>query len=343
MLINIWSISLFICALAVVFLFGRAAITAIRVLRYWENGSDSALQIRLESETCLSAALVESGLIVQTMSLLLLVFAAEEFSHVLAGAMCATGAFVANEYGFWSISVKLAAIFLYGFWIVVNRLDVQSEFYPLTRIKHLAILLLLPVVGVDIVLQSLYLYNLTPDIITSCCGVIFSGVTEGELGLSYTFSVTQLFLLFYLFATLLLVLKWIVIRGKTQSGRWKNLIYAGISLGWLFYFPYGLYVITIVISSYIYAMPYHHCPFDMLKGEYYRVGYPIYITFIGAAFLGICSGVVGIASRLPGLLHAVRSFQNRFIVISFCLLIAFLIVVSYAPLLYYFNGGEVVF
>ena len=343
MLINIWSISLFICALAVVFLFGRAAFTAVRVLRYWDSGSDSALQIRLESETWLSAALVESSLIVQTMSLLLLVFAADEFSQVLAGAMCATGAFAANDYGFWSITIKLVAVFLYGFWIVIHRLDVQSEFYPLTRIKHLAILLLLPVVGVDIVLQSLYLYNLTPDIITSCCGVIFSGVTEGDLGLSYTFSVTQLLSLFYLFAILLFVMKWIAIHNKTQGGRYHNLIYAGISLGWLFYFPYGLYVITIVISSYIYAMPYHHCPFDMLKGEYYWVGYPIYITFIGAAFLGISSGIVGLTWRLPGLLPGIRSFQTRFIVISFWLLIAFLLVVSYAPLLYYFNGGEVVF
>lgn len=342
MLINIWSISLFICALAVFFLFGRAAITAVRVLRFWDSGSDSALQIRLESETWLSAALVESGLIVQTMSLLLLVFAADEFSYVLAGAMCATGAFAANEYGFWSIAIKLVAIFLYGFWIVIHRLDVQSEFYPLTRIKHLAILLLLPVVGVDIVLQSLFLYNLTPDIITSCCGVIFSGVLESELGLSYTFSVTQLFLLFYLVAILLLVLTWIVMRGKIHNNRLSP-IYTGISFIWLFYFPYGLYVITMVVSSYIYAMPFHHCPFDMLKEEYYWVGYPIYITFIGAAFLGISSGLVGLTRHLPGLLFVVRSIQNRFIVISFWLLIAFVLVVSYAPLLYYFNGGEVVF
>lgn len=343
MLINIWSISLFICALAVFFLFSRAAITAVRVLRFWDSGSDSALQIRLESETWLSAALVESGLIVQSMSLLLLVFAAEEFSHVLAGAMCATGAFAANEYGFWSITIKLVAIFLYAFWIVIHRLDVQSEFYPLTRIKHLAILLLLPVVGVDIVLQSLYLYNLTPDIITSCCGVIFSGVTDGERDLTYIFSVTQLFSLFYLVAILLLVLKWIVMRGKTHNSRLQSLMYTAISLSWLFYFPYGLYVITMVISSYIYAMPFHHCPFDMLKGEYYWVGYPIYITFIGAAFFGICSGLAGLTRRLPGLFSIVRNVQNRFIVISFWLLIAFVLVVSYAPLLYYFNGGEVVF
>lgn len=335
MLINIWSISLFICALAVVFLFGRAAITAVRVLLYWDSGSDSALQIRLESETWLSAALVETGLIIQTMSLLLLVFAAEEFSHVLAGAMCATGAFAANEYGFWSITVKLTAIFLYGFWIVAHRLDVQSEFYPLTKIKHLAILLLLPVVGVDIVLQSLYLYNLTPDIITSCCGVIFSGVAKGDFGLSYTFSAMQSLSLFYLFSVLLLIMKWVVTYGKAQNGRWRNWIIAGISVGWLFFFPYGLFVITVVISSYIYAMPYHHCPFDMLKGQYYWVGYPIYVTFIGAAFLGICSGMLCLTRRFPELLSVVRSIQEKFVAMSFWLLILFLIIVSFPPFLYY--------
>ena len=50
------------------------------------------------------------------------------------------------------------------------------------------------------------------------------------------------------------------------------------------------------ISLYIYQMPSHHYPFDMLQQNYYFVGYPLY----GGLFLGTLFGL------LPGLCQSLK-------------------------------------
>ena len=91
MFFSAWSLSLFLCSIIVLFLGISAVRTGIRVLRYWNPASDSNLQISLENETWLASTLVEYALAVQGLSLLLLLLAADSFSQVIAGAMCATG------------------------------------------------------------------------------------------------------------------------------------------------------------------------------------------------------------------------------------------------------------
>jgi hypothetical protein len=73
-------------------------------------------------------------------------------------------------------------------------------------------------------------------------------------------------------------------------------------------FVVALMAVISVISLYVYQMPSHHCPFCILQGEYYYVGYPIYIAILTAAITGVGAGWLshyrGIASlreALPGL------------------------------------------
>lgn len=335
MFLNAWSLALTLTSLAAMVLGGVACRTAIRVLRHWNPASDSERQIRLEGEIWLSSTLVAYGLGFQIVSLILFVLAADEFCKVIVGAMCATGALLANSYGLPALLVKLGGVFFYGLWIVLHQLDIRSESFPLVRAKYLYLLALYPLMAADFALQTLYIAGLKPDIITSCCAVVFAAATGGGPNLLDIGSEGMQLFLYYATMVLLAVLGgWLLWR----RNRWLQALYA---VGWLWFFGLALVVITMVISSYIYAMPYHHCPFCILKPEYHSIGFAIYGTLILGAFLGISAAVVEPYRRKEGLETVVAGYQRRAVQISLTLLFLFAALSSYHYLLYMLAGGEV--
>lgn len=342
MILNPWAIALLVSAAAAFFLLGGAIRTAIRVLLFWAPEKDTASQIALENETWLAALLVRYGMGLQVASLLLLVLAADSFSHILVGAMCATGAFVANGYGMPALLVKLFGVFFYGFWLVLHRLDIRSEYLPLTRLKFAFLLLLGPLLGADITLLVLYLLNLRPDIITSCCGVVFAAGGGDGANLLGVLPTLHVMLLFYGLAGLLVFLARFLLRRNrgaySQSGEPLANFFFGI--GCLLFFMLSLVVITTVISPYIYDLPTHRCPFDILRGEYHGVGYPIYLSLMSAAFVGMSSAATSYTRKLPGLAEPVRIFRQSCLRLFLLFLAVFLVIVSWFPAKYLFSAGE---
>jgi len=334
MFLNSWSVALTLLSLVVLILTTIAVRTAIRVLRYWQPASDSNRQIRLENETWLSSTLVQYAMGFQVLSLVLFVLAADNFSKVISGAMCATGALTANRYGMVVLLVKLLGAFLYGFWIVLHSFDISSERYPLLRAKYIALVCLLPLLVVDAVSQTLYIANLKPDIITSCCAVVFGegGGNDGNL----LGSVPQGLLLtvFYGTALVLATLGHFLFRRLNRLLLWLN------GLVWFFFIGAAFVAITTVFSSYVYAMPYHHCPFCILKPEYCYIGLVIYGTMLPAGFFGIAATLAEFIPASIGLEGVVSRFQKRAVLLSSILLVIFLVVVSYHYIVYRFMGGE---
>ncbi len=338
MLLNSWSITLLVTSAAALFLAGGTVRTALRILRFWDGEADTARQIQLEKETWLSALLMEYGLVLQLFSLLLLVLAADTYAEILIGAMCATGAFLANGYGIPLLLVKICGIFLYGFWIVLHRLDISSEYLPLTRIKFWYALFLAPLLVLDMVLLLLYLAQLKPDIITSCCGVVFGQATGDGKNLIGPVPVRMVMVAFYGLAGLLFGFGLILLQ-KTARTTFKSERIIGIifSLLWIIFFFLSLLVITAVISSYIYGMPFHRCPFDILKKQYHFIGYLIYLSLFGATFFGISMGLTSFFATIANLQQSVRSFQRTALRVSLLLLPLFLLLVSWFPIVYIFG------
>ena len=336
MFLNPWSLALVAATVATLFLALASSYSAFRVLFLWDTGSDSERQIGLESEIWLSSSLIELGLVVQILSLLLLVLAAESYATVLAGAMCATGAFLANEWGMPAVIIKLVGLFFYGFWIVLHRLDLQSETMPLMRLKYFYLLSLLPLTLLDGSLVLLYVNGLEPDIITSCCGVLFgeSAPLIGEF--SGRISLPILVFCFYLWCGSCLLLLWYQLRtvGRTPKA---VCFFAALSYGG--FFVYAIMMIIYFFSSYIYAMPYHHCPFDILQSQYHGVGYPIYMCLIGATFLGMSASLVRFVQSGKGLRQPVMFFQRWAFKLSWWLLFFAAIFLSFFPCYYWFMGG----
>jgi len=334
MFLDSWSIALLICGFVVLFLMGFAARSGIRVLLYWDPTSDSNRQIRLENEIWLTSTLVEYALAVQVISLVVFILAADHFSQSIVGAMCATGSLLANDFGVPALTVKIGGVFFYGFWIVLHQLDIRSERYPLVRMKYVYLLLLLPLLIIDLTLEIMYIGALEPDIITSCCAVVFGEVAGGGTNLLAGLSHETSFTLFYTTTLFLIVF------GLSAAHRWHpwgSLVFSGI---WLWFFFMALMVVTTEFSSYIYAMPYHKCPFCILKPEYHYIGFAIYLALFAGAFLGMSVIVVEPLRILRGLEREVSGFQQKALYWSLVLLAIFTVLSSFHYVKYMFLGGE---
>lgn len=335
MLLNSWSIALIICGLIVLFLMGFAARSAVRVLFFWDADSDSNRQIRLENEIWLTSTLVEYALAIQIISLIVFVLAADFYSHSITGAMCATGSLLANDFGVPALMVKIGAVFFYGFWIMLHQLDIRSEKYPLVRIKYLYLLILLPLIAVDFFLEIYYIKKLEPDIITSCCAVVFADSAGGGANLLGGFSHGLSLLGFYGSAGLLAIV------GSLLLLKWRAWMVFLFSCGWLWFFFLALTVITTTFSSYIYAMPFHKCPFCILKSEYHYIGFLIYFALFTGTFFGLGGAVLEVFRQVKGLSDIVPGFQQAALKISLFFLLLFLLLSSYHYLRYLIIGGEV--
>jgi len=334
MFLNSWSLGLTLAGLIILFLGVFACRTAVRVLRYWDPQSDSNLQIKLENEIWLASTLVEYGLGFQILTVVLFVLAADTFCQVIVGAMCATGALLANNFGMPALLVKLAGVFVYGFWIVLHKLDISSETYPLVRIKYIYLLLILPLLVADIILQSLYISLLSPDIITSCCAVVFGSSKETGRNLLEGFSRPTLLALYYGSIIALTGMGYVLLK------RWLVPLAVLFSTGWIWFLGLATIAIIAVFSSYIYAMPYHHCPFCILKPEYHYVGFALYFTLIPASFFGLTTVLVEPFKRRNNLAGSVQKYQQTAIRISLLLLLLLTVISSYHYLLYMISGGE---
>jgi len=334
MFLNSWSLGLTLAGIIILLLGIFACRTALRVLRHWDPSSDSNLQIRLENEIWLASTLVEYGLGFQILTLVLFVLAADTFCQVIVGAMCATGALLANDFGMPALLVKIAGVFLYGFWIVLHKLDISSETYPLVRIKYIYLLLILPLLIADITLQTLYIANLSPDIITSCCAVVFGSSSTTGRNLLEGFSQATLLFLYYGSIIVLLGMGCLLLK------RWLLPLAALFSAGWLWFLGLATVAIITVFSSYIYAMPYHHCPFCILKPEYHYIGFALYFTLIPASFFGLSTVLVEPFKRKNHLGETVRKYQRTAIRMSLLLLLILAAISSYHLLLYKISGGE---
>lgn len=334
MFLNSWSLSLNLCSLLVLVLIAIASRAAVRVLFYWNPSSDSEQQIRLENEIWLASTLVAYALVFQIFSLLLFILAADHYSKIIVGAMCATGSLLANPYGMPTLLVKLSGVFLYGFWIILHKLDITSEKYPLVRTKFIYLILLLPILLLDITLQSLYINGLKPDIITSCCAVVFSNNEGANINLFSTIPFDKLLGVFY---SSIIVL---TIQGVC------NYRYPRTTLTWIYAATWGCFlvlaiiVITRVLSSYVYAMPFHNCPFCLLKPEYHYIGFAMYTSLITGCFFGMAPVVGQLFKKTEGLAYIVDRRQHLWLRFSLLCLLFFTIFSSYHYLLYRIRGGE---
>ncbi len=301
-----------------------AAGAGVTILRAWDYNSSSASQLSLERKTYLISTLVNYVLGFQLVALVLFVFTMDDIHRLFIGAMCATGSLNANPVGWYALLSKITVFFLSGFWIALNYVDQQAEEYPLVRLKYLLLLGIVPCVAVDFTLQLTYFLGLDPDIITSCCGSLFGSGGEGTTSTITALPVFPSMAAFYGFSIVFLTV--MALNMAFKSGVLRYIL----SLFSVIFFVLSIVSMISFVSIYIYELPTHHCPFDILQEEYNYIGYPLYLTLFAGVYFAILPGLFQSLKKKPCLLTILGGLDRRWIQWSLGNIIVFIVLVTYA-------------
>ena len=280
-----------------------ASFFGIRIIRRWDIRSGSELQLELERRTYLISTIFSYMCAFQAASLFLYIFTADKLHTLFTGAMCAAGTLNVNPYGYPALLLKLLNFILAGIWLVINYTDNRAYDYPLIKKKYALLLVLAPLILTETVAQTLYFLRLKADVITSCCGSLFSadGKTIGSdiAGAPVKAAMAG----FYLSLALTLAsgaIYWL-------KGRLGRLFSAASGI---FFLTAGVSLISF-IALYFYELPTHHCPFCILQKEYGYVGYILYVSLLTGVVSGLGVGALMPFRRVESLSGKLPLIQKR--------------------------------
>ncbi len=280
----------------------------MRILRSWDLRSGSALQLELERRTYLISTILVYVLAFQLFSLFLLVYTADRLTPLFTGAMCAAGTFYADAYGYPLLLLKIGNFLLAGVWLIVNRADTRAEDYPLIRKKYALLLALTPLMLLETFLLVRYFRGLQPDVITSCCGSLFSARSPGVTGdLAAQPAVPMEIVLAACISLTVLSGALFLRRGR------GGYLLAFLSVATLLV---GMASILSFISPLVYELPTHHCPFCLLQPEYHFIGYFFYASLLGGTVAGLGVGVLNPFRKTPSLATVVPAMQRRLAILT---------------------------
>ncbi|WP_127478612.1 hypothetical protein [Sulfurivermis fontis] len=299
-----------------------AAVFAVRVLRHWDIRSGSELQLRLERSTYLISTLVTFAIAAEVVALLLFVYNAESMHTQFIGAMCATGVLNVNAWGWPALLLKIAVFFAGSVWLLLNRLDNQGYDYPLIRLKYALLLILLPLVATAAFVQLQYFLNLNPDVITSCCGSLFSPDAQGVAAEVSAVAPRDAMLALYGSGALVLA------SGAVYL--WRRRFATWFAASAAIAFPVALVAIVSCIALYVYEHPHHHCPFCILKSGHDYIGYWLYIPLFMATALALGVGALAPWRDIASLRAAVAADARRYAAIALAGFVLFYAVATLA-------------
>jgi len=276
---------------------------ALELVRHWDIHSGSERQLALERRTYLFSTLLGFVFATQLVTLLLFVFNADKMAVMFVGAMCAVGTLNVNPFGFPALIAQIVVFFLAAAWLVVNHADNRAEDYPLVRVKYLLLLAMLPFLLGAFALQLEYFLNLKANVITSCCGSLFSEDKQSLTGDAAAMAPKQAMVLFY--GALALAVGSAVVYARKRRGGYLVALFSAVG------FVAALAGILSFVSLYIYEHPHHHCPFCILKPEYDYQGYWLYLPLFAATAAGLGVGALQPFARVASLAQIVPETGRR--------------------------------
>lgn len=314
-------IALYVSSALIAFMVLYAAYFGVQILRRWDLKSGSELQLTLERRTYLISTLLAYGFGAQLLSLFLFVFTADQLYPFFVGAMCAAGTLYVNAYGYPTLILKLVNFLFSGLWLLMNYIDNRGYDYPLIRKKYSFLLIIAPLIVLEAILQANYFLRLRPDIITSCCGTLFS-IGEKTL-VSEIVALSGAPMKFIFYGSMALNCAAGVFFYRRGRGGYFFSVLSAVT------FVVAILSILSFISLYFYELPTHHCPFCILQGEYGYIGYPLYLSLFGGGIAGIGSGALTHFKVIRSLAEIVPAVQRRLIMISLVLFLLFTVLVTY--------------
>jgi hypothetical protein len=294
----------------------------VRILRYWDMSSGSEYQLELERRTYLISTFMSYAMGFQLLSLFLFIYTADTLSPLFIGAMCAAGSLKVNGFGYPALMLKIVSCLLAGLWLIINSTDNKAYDYPLIRIKYWILICISPFIIGEAIIQGLYLVSLEPNVITSCCAMLFSMDSDTVMSdlLSLPLRLAQI--VFFVSAPITIALGLYVYFKEKGAG-----LFAISSLS---HFIISIVALISFISIYIYELPTHHCPFCILHQEYSYVGYFLYLAILVGGISGIGAGAIYPFRNIASLETVIPSSQKRLALISLIATSIYVLIAAYS-------------
>lgn len=318
-------LALLVTSVLITLLLLYSARYGVDILRHWNLKSGSELQLELEKKTYLISTIMAYTFAFQLFSLFLFIFTADRLHGLFTGAMCAAGTLNVNGFGYPTVLLKIVNFLLGGAWLVLNYADNKAIDYPLIRKKYGLLIAIAPFVIAETVVQSAYFLNLKADVITSCCGSLFSTEGEGIQAALAGLPSVPMKIVFY--GTM--GLTWLTGIHFYVRGRGTGLLFSLMSI---ITFVVSVASLISFISLYFYELPTHHCPFCILQGEYHYIGYPLYLTLLCGAVAGTGVGILLPFKRIDSLRHAMPPILKRLTLMAILSYLLFTAIATWAIL-----------
>jgi hypothetical protein len=302
-----------------------ASMSGIQIHRQWNLTSGSESQLLLERRTHLISTLMAYLLGLELFSFFLFIHTADHLHPLFVGAMCAAGSFNVNGFGYPALVAKMVAVLAAGIWLMVNHADGKAPDTPLIRLKYRLLPAVTSLLLLGAFFQIGFFKGLRANVITSCCGTLFSTDSQTVAGLLTALPARPTMVAFYTVAALHLRSGMHLLR-TGGGGRSFGVLSAGL-------FLLSLASIFAWISVYYYQLPTHHCPFDLLQGGYHYVGYPLYASLFVGAITGMGTGVLATVADSPSLAPHRRPLLKRYCRLSLTASLVFT-ALSTAPLVF---------
>ena len=314
-------LALLIASILISFLVLHAGWYGLRILLKWDITSGSELQLSLERRTYLISTILGYSLFFQIISLFLFIYTVDSIHDLFFGAMCAAGTLNVNPYGYPTLILKIVNSLLAGVWLIINYADTQGFDYPLIKVKYLLLILIVPLVLVETFFLFRYFSGLHADVITSCCGTLFSSDKETISGDLAGLPNRPMMIAFY----------------SSMAATYASGLYFFLTRRGGYLFPVSCFLTFIIAAAslisficlYFYELPTHHCPFCILQKEYGHIGYVLYLTLLGGAVAGSGAGALMPFRNRRSLSQVIPSLQQRLAVVTLLSYALFTLIVTY--------------
>ena len=314
-------IALFISSLLISGMLLYASFAGALILRYWDINSGSETQLWLERKTYLISTIIGYAFVFQLCSFFLFIYTADAIHPFFTGAMCAVGSLNVNQWGFPLVIFKIITFLLAGLWLIINFADNRGYDYPLIKVKYLLLLVIAPLILTETILQAKYFLGLNPEVITSCCGSLFTADTKGVASEIISWPRPVMEIVFYAAMIGALALGVVFYRTGAMGYGFSAAIFLTLLISIASFISF--------ISIYFYELPTHHCPFCILQQEYGYIGYCLYLLLLVGGLAGMGVGLLMPFRPIPSLKATLPTIQKHLALTSIIFYLLFTAIATY--------------
>lgn len=314
-------LALFLSSLLIGGMVLYASFYGVLILRYWDIRSGSEIQLSLERRTYLISTLIGYALVFQLFSFFLFIYTADSLHPFFTGAMCAVGSLNVNPWGYPVVILKIITFLLSGLWLILNFADNRGYDYPLITIKYMLLLIIAPLIVTETIMQAKYFLGLKPEVITSCCGSLFTADSKGVASeiISWPHSIMEV--VFYAAMLGSLCLGAVFYRTGRMGYQFSGVIFLAFLLSIASFISF--------ISIYFYELPTHHCPFCILQKEYHYIGYLLYLLLLVGGLAGLGVGLLMPFRKISSLKATLPVIQKHLAITAVLFYLLFTIISTY--------------